>query len=79
MCFGRAAGANSGSRSGHAPPVISVDDQIANDLYPISFVILDLHACDFLNQDYQFKTIKPISAQIAVKISIISDTPYVDV
>jgi len=42
-------------------------------------VILDLHARDFLNQDYQFKTIKPISAQIAAKISTIRDTPYIDV
>jgi hypothetical protein len=62
-----------------APPVIRVDDQIANDLDPISFVILDLHAYDFLNQDYQFNTIKPISAQIPAKISIIRDTPYIDV
>jgi hypothetical protein len=34
-------------------------------------VVRNFHACNFLNQYYQFKTIKPISAQIAAKISII--------
>jgi hypothetical protein len=32
-------------------------------------VIRDFHACDFLDQYYQFNTIKPVSAQIVAKIS----------
>ena len=42
-------------------------------------MIHDFHACDFLDQDYQFNTIKPISAQIVAKISVIGDTPDINV
>jgi hypothetical protein len=42
-------------------------------------VIRDFHACDFLDQYYQFNTIEPVSAQIAAKISVIGDTPDINV
>ena len=42
-------------------------------------MIHDFHACDFLDQYYQFNTIKPISAQIVAKISVIGDTPDINV
>jgi hypothetical protein len=78
VCPGRAAAATSRSRSCDAPPLTNVENQIADKLDPIGFVIRDFNACDFLDQYYQFKTIKPVSAQIAAKISIIRDTPYID-
>jgi len=62
-----------------APPLINVENQIANNLDPIGFVIRDFHACDFLDQYYQFNTIKPVSAQIVAKISVIGDTPDINV
>ena len=42
-------------------------------------MIRDFHACDFLDQYYQFNTIKPVGAQIVAKINIISDTPDINV
>jgi hypothetical protein len=62
-----------------APPVANVEDQIADNLNPIGFVIRDFHACDFLDQYYQFEAIKPVSAQVPAKISIIRDKFYIDV
>jgi hypothetical protein len=62
-----------------APPLINVEDQIANNLDPIGFVIRDFHAGEFLNQYYQFNTIEPVSAQIAAKISAIGDAPDINV
>jgi hypothetical protein len=42
-------------------------------------VIRDFHACHFLDQYYQFNTIKPVSAQIVPKVSVIGDTLDINV
>jgi hypothetical protein len=62
-----------------APPPIDITNQIADNLDQIGFLISDFQACGFLDQDYQFKSIKPVSAKVAAEISIIRDTAYVDV
>ena len=44
----------------------------------IGFIVRNFHACDFLDQYYQFQTIEPVSPQIATQMSIIGDTPDID-
>jgi len=69
-CFGWAS---------YIPPLVSVANQIADNLDQIGFMVRDFQAGDFLDQYYQFEAIKPVGAQIANKMSIIGHTPYVDV
>jgi len=44
----------------------------------IGFIVRNFHACDFLDQYYQLKTVEPVSSQIAFEMSIISDMPDID-
>jgi len=53
-------------------------NQVADDLDLIA-VVRDFHACEFLDQYYQFKTIEPVSPQIVAEMSIIRDMSDIDI
>ena len=59
--------------------ILGLNFLVTNQLDLVGFIVRDFHACDFLNQHYQFEAIEPVGSQIAAEMSMIGDMLDIDV